>query len=193
LKKCLSHLAFCLAMLAACHSASEAQTKIGLGGTVGAGFFIASDNRKTYDLSQSGLNLYLYPEFGIQLRVNVLRAGVKVGLIRSHPYSDWRDLSYERSDSEYTLSYLPVQGELLLAPGDVGEGIYPYVGLMLGTFIGVGDNKDVITAISPKIGVEGRWKPLLIYADTRYTWADSHGLNFGGVTMVFGLGFYWGD
>jgi len=166
---------------------ANGQTRMGIAGTVGAGLFVASD--KEY---YGGISTDLYPEVGIQLDVSMIRLGLKFAYIyrKVELYMwGWDGNSYWDYYYEYTLSYLPVQAEFLIAPLS-GQEISPYAGLMVGLFIATGDNEDHLPALSPKLGLEANLEPLLVYGDIRYTYAP-HGdadANAGGFMLVLGMG-----
>jgi len=176
-------------LILTCVESGQCQMKIGIAGTAGAGLFVAQD--KDY---YAGISADLYPELGLQLHVEMFRGGLKVGYIYRkveeyswyyNSYGDWY------SEYKYTLSFVPVQAEILLAPM-IYEGLSPYAGIMGGMFIAAGDNTENFPAISPKIGLEYKTSPILVYGDLRYTWASKNSVDAGGVMLVVGFGIYLG-
>jgi hypothetical protein len=158
-----------------------AGTRFGISGVAGGGVFVAADKDYYHDISAD-----IYPEIGIMMDLSVVRAGVKVGWI--YRKVEWWFYPYHGS---YTLSFLPVQLDLLVAPLS-GHMITPYVGISPGVFIPVGDNEDVLPAISLKLGMELVGGPFLLYGDLRYTYAKEdnyrESINAGGVMLVIGGG-----
>ncbi len=183
-----------------------AKTRLGVSAGAGTGLFIATD--KDY---YAGVSTDLYPEIGFQLDASLVRLGLKFAYIYREvkrweyysyydPYWGWTDFSYYE---HYTLSFLPVQAEFLIAPLDATKQdntISPYVGLMAGAFIATGDNKKTLPAFSIKLGSEVHFQPLILYGDIRYTYAPdktvtgigyergSKTKNAGGVMIVAGIG-----
>lgn len=166
---------------------TQGQAEIALVGTAGAGLFVAAD--KDY---YGGISTDLYPEIGAALDISIIRLGLKFGYIYRKVTIDewfWDGWNYYSYHLEYTLAYLPVQGEILIAPLR-GQTATPYFGLMVGAFIPTGDNDKVVPAISPKLGLEMNLEPLLVYGDIRYTYAPYSDIdrNVGGFMIVVGMG-----
>ena len=168
--------------------------KIGVSGGFGAGLFIASD--EDY---YGGIRTDLYPEMGLQLNISLVRLGVKFAYIYRKieisgyyswydPYYGWQ---YDYYYYDYTLAYLPIQGEFLIAPLDATAKnilISPYFGFMTGVFVPTGDNEDVLSAFSIKLGSDINLEPLFMYGDIRYTYASHNDTNAGGFMVVCGMG-----
>jgi len=168
---------------------------ITISGSAGVGLFVAAD--KDY---YGGIQTDLYPEIGGQIGISLIRIGLKAAYIYRKaemmvwvydPYFD----DYYYDYYEYTLAYLPVQGELLIAPLDAMYDmpiISPYIGVMIGSFIPTGDNDDGLFALSLKAGSDINVEPLFLYGDIRYTWANhDYGydtINAGGFMIVGGMG-----
>jgi len=183
-------------------TSSFAKTRLGITAGAGCGLFIAADKEYYGDISTD-----LYPEIGFQLDASLIRLGLKCAYIYRKverwgyysyydPHWGWYEESYWY---EYTLSYLPAQFEVLIAPLDARSQdniISPYVGLMAGAFIATGDNDKTLPAFSIKAGSEIHLDPLVLYGDIRYTYApheEGAGLergtvNAGGVMIVAGIG-----
>lgn len=162
---------------------THAQAEVAIVGTGGFGLFAAQD-KDYYSESSTGI----YSEIGVALDVSIVRLGFKIGYIfQSVGVIEVND----RVDTlgAYTLSYLPVQGEILFSPFR-GQAVTPYAGLMVGAFIPTGDNDYVLPAISPKFGLEMNLEPIFVYGDIRYTYAPYSDLdiNAGGFTIVLGMG-----
>ncbi len=145
------------------------KTRIGIAGTIGGGLFITADQD-----FYGGIGVDIYPELGIMIDYSMIRLGLKTGLIyRKHElYFEYSDSwgNYYSDYSEYTLAFLPIQGEVLIAPLS-GQDITPFVGIMAGMFLAVGDNEENGIAISPKVGLEASFDPIIFYGDVRYTYA----------------------
>jgi len=162
---------------------------ITISGSAGAGLFVVAE--KDY---YGGIQTDLYPEIGGQIGISLIRVGLKAAYIyRKVEIMEWSyDYYY---DYEYTLAYLPLQGELLLAPLDAMPNIQiisPYIGAMIGCFIPTGDNDDALFAFSLKAGSDINVEPLFLYGDIRYTWANHdigyQTVNAGGLMIVGGMG-----
>lgn len=149
---------------------------------VGAGVFVASD-----DDSYMGINADLYPEVRLQIGVSMIRLGARVGAIYRKREITWSGAysGYE----EYTMAFLPVQAEVLLAPFDIWPNalIRPYVGALGGAFLPVGDNDETIPALSGIVGADVPLQFVFLYGDLRYTFA-SHDGDYGGFMAVIGMG-----
>lgn len=173
---------------------SSAQTRVGITAGAGVGLFVVADKDYYGDISAD-----LYPEIGFQLDASLIRLGLKFAYIYRKaermgfysyydPYWGWQ---YDYYYYEYTLSYLPVQAEFLIAPLDAVSKdnlLSPYIGLMAGAFIATGDNDETLPAFSIKLGSEVHLDPLVAYGDIRYTWAPHDDVNAGGFMIVAGLG-----
>lgn len=158
------HLVVVIMLMFVILAPTSAQPRSGITASGGAGLFVAAD--KDYYM---GISTDLYPELGIQLDASLIRLGLKCGLIYRKK-EIWSWYGYE----EYTLSYLPVQAEFLIAPLDMMSKdnlLSPYVGLMAGAFIAIGDNDETLPAFSLKLGSEIHLDPLMAYGDIRYTYA----------------------
>lgn len=165
-------------------------TRMGITGLMGAGLFVAAD--KDY---YGGISTDLYPEIGLQIDVSMLRLGIRAGYIyRKVEFFTW--IWYPSSSWEYTLAYVPLQAEILLAPMS-GQIVTPYVGVAPGVFIPAGDNDDALFTASIKLGLEASLEPLIMYGDIRYTYArHDTGLesaDAGGVMLIVGGGVRLGN
>jgi len=173
-----------------CPAIARGEVRMGVAGTAGAGIFVAQD--KDY---YAGISADLYPELGLQLHVDMIRAGLKVAYIyRKVERYTWGNYYYDYyyDEYKYTLSYVPIQTEILLAPM-IYEGLSPYAGIMGGMFIAAGDNTENFPAVSPKLGLEYKTNPILVYGDMRYTWASKDNIDAGGFMLVVGFGIYLGN
>lgn len=165
-------------------------TRMGISGLAGAGIFFATDDDYYFNEGTD-----LYPEIGLQLDVSLVRMGIKAAAIY-RKYEAWGWYSdpygYYSYHDEYTIAFIPVQAEFLIAPlsAMMKSDITPYFGFMAGAFIPVGDNDEVLFAPSIKAGMEFSLEPLILYGDLRYTYAkdSNRELNAGGVMLVVGAG-----
>ncbi len=150
-------------------SVSHAQ-QMGVSFVGGLGLFVVSDKDVYADIAAD-----LYPEVGLMIDVSIIRAGVKAGLIY-RSYEEWSTYydpyNYNPYYDEYTRSFVPLQLDLQIAPL-IGSDITPYVGIMPGIFISVGDDDENPLAISIKGGLEFKMEPLILYGDLRYTYAKA--------------------
>lgn len=176
---------------------------VGISMSAGAGVFVAAD-----EVVYGGIGTDLYPEIGGDLEFSMVRLGLKVGAIY-RKYEIAYDYDYYYSSHTYTMAFLPVQAELLLAPLAGGKKlptISPYIGGMAGVFVPVGDNDEVVPAFSLKAGADLNFEPIFIYGDVRYTHASKDVQNsnpflqdhsvdsdFGGVMVICGIGFRFGS
>lgn len=178
-------------LLHCCAAAPALASGVSLSG--GLGLFISTDDAVYFDTSVD-----LYPEVGGSIDISMLRLGLKAGLIYRElevegyyydPYY-YNDFYYD-----YTIAFIPVQAELLLAPlaaGKVLPTFSPYVGGMVGAFIPVGDNDETIPAFSVKAGADINMDPIFLYLDGRYTHAPKDSRNYGGIILMAGAGLRFG-
>lgn len=170
---------------------------MGFSATAGGGLFVAADKKYYGDISVD-----VYPEVGFQIDVSLVRLGLMTGLIYRkmeqwgfYYYDDYySDPYYSNYHREYTLAFLPVQAQILIAPLSGGKDYMfsPYIGLMAGAFIPVGDNDSTLPAFSGKLGAEFVLSPIILYGDVRYTYAKDEDRDAGGVMLVVGGGLRFG-
>lgn len=190
-----------IAILACGASGPAACSDLALTGSLGLGGLFPSSPELYGDRSA-----LFYPEARAQFEMPFLRLGARVARIGS-TQQEWRltrccPEEWERLN--YTRAFVPVQGELLLAPGGVPMGsgkLRAYAGFALGAYVATGDNQ--INELSPEIvlGLDLLFDPTLVYGDLRYSFPETPGpqtgpgavvqygnIGAGGVTAVIGVG-----
>jgi hypothetical protein len=162
---------------------SSAQVPVGLTGSAGFGVFIASDKDYYY-----GISTDMYPELGVDVDVSMLRLGLKAGYI----YRKLISIEFPYGSSySYKKIFVPLQAELLVAPGIGSKEILfsPYFGFMAGVFLPAGDNSSSLSTFSAKVGAEVRVADIFSpFGEIQYAVADDGGADAGGVMIVVGAG-----
>lgn len=135
---------------------SSAQTRMGVSATLGGGLFVAQEEELYL-----GISADFYPELGLHVDLSLIRLGLRAGLIYRKLETFYSGF-YE--DEEFTMTFLPTQIELLLAPFDAIQKksfISPYFGVLAGAFIAIADNDETFPAFSAVLGSEMRLEPLI--------------------------------
>lgn len=172
------------------------QTRTGISLQVGMGLFAVADEEYYF-----GIKTDAYPELAFQSDMSLIRLGLRFGFIYrkyelSYSFFDPFSGRYYSSYQEATLSFIPIQAEIGIAPLDALPGehiVSPFVSILGGVFIPTGNNDETLLAFTLRAGLEGHLDPLLGFADIRYTIASDGDTNAGVFFIMVGGGLRLGN